>query len=101
MPDTPRLRPIPTMEIGMSASTTPKMAAEGSSASIARQSRTRVRAGRARDARHPARDRLAATAERELVLAAKVGGEPERDELVEAFVPLGCAVVCQRRLKSG
>jgi RNA polymerase sigma factor (sigma-70 family) len=64
------------------------MAAEGRGASIARRSRTRARAGRARDIRDPARDRLAATAERELVLAAKVGGEPERDELVEAFVPL-------------
>jgi RNA polymerase primary sigma factor len=34
------------------------------------------------------RDRLAAAAERELVLAAKHGGAAEREELVEAFVPL-------------
>jgi RNA polymerase primary sigma factor len=36
---------------------------------------------------HP-RDRLAAAAERELVLAAKHGGAAEREELVEAFMPL-------------
>jgi RNA polymerase sigma factor (sigma-70 family) len=34
------------------------------------------------------RDRLAAAAERELVLAAKGGGVVEREELVQAFVPL-------------
>lgn len=36
---------------------------------------------------HP-RERLAAAAERELVLAAKGGGAAEREELVEAIVPL-------------
>jgi RNA polymerase sigma factor (sigma-70 family) len=54
----------------------------------ARRSRTQARNGRSRDVRDPARDRLAAAAERELVLAAKYGGDRERDELVEAFVPL-------------
>jgi RNA polymerase sigma factor (sigma-70 family) len=54
----------------------------------ARRSRTRTRLARSRDGRDPARDRLAAAAERELVLAAKYGGEAERCELVEAFVPL-------------
>src|SRR3954465_11202697 len=34
------------------------------------------------------RDRPAAAAERELVLAAKHGGAAEREALVEAFVPL-------------
>src|SRR4051812_8370756 len=34
------------------------------------------------------RDRLAAAAERELVLAARHGGAVEREKLVEAFVPL-------------
>jgi RNA polymerase primary sigma factor len=72
----------------MSANTTPQTAADSCDASIARRSRTRARLARARDTRDPVRDRLAATAERELVLAAKVGGEAESDELVEAFVPL-------------
>jgi RNA polymerase primary sigma factor len=53
--------------------------------------------GRSRDRRPPnrangagdrPRDRLAAAAERELVLAAKHGGGAEREELVDAFVPL-------------
>jgi RNA polymerase primary sigma factor len=57
-------------------------------ASIDRRSRRRARVAHRRDTHPPARDRLAARAERELVLAAKFGGEQERDELVEAFVPL-------------
>jgi RNA polymerase primary sigma factor len=52
----------------------------------------RRRASRLRDrANGPggtSRDRLAAAAERELVLAASHGGAAEREELVEAFVPL-------------
>ncbi|MDX6720245.1 MAG: polymerase primary sigma factor [Solirubrobacteraceae bacterium] len=43
---------------------------------------------RANGAGDTPRDRLAAAAERELVLAAKHGGAAEREELVEAFVPL-------------
>jgi RNA polymerase sigma factor (sigma-70 family) len=54
----------------------------------ARRSRTQARHGRSREVRDPERDRRAAAAERELVLAAKYGGDRERDELVEAFVPL-------------
>jgi RNA polymerase sigma factor (sigma-70 family) len=45
----------------------------------------RIRANGAGDT---PRDRLAAATERELVLAAKRGGAVEREELVEAFVPL-------------
>jgi RNA polymerase sigma factor (sigma-70 family) len=72
----------------MLASTSPNTDAHAHNASIARRRRTRARLARGRDSHDPARDRLAATAERELVLAAKFGGEDERDELVEAFVPL-------------
>jgi RNA polymerase sigma factor (sigma-70 family) len=52
----------------------------------------RRRGGRLRNRANGAgenpRDRLAAAAEGELVLAAKHGGAAEREELVEAFVPL-------------
>ena len=70
----------------MLASTPPKTDAH--SASIARRSTRRARSACGRDNHDPSRDRLGAAAERELVLAAKLGGEEERDELVEAFVPL-------------
>jgi RNA polymerase primary sigma factor len=73
-------------EKDMSAGTSPNTA--GHRRGIARRSRTRARLARGRDTRDPAADRLTAAAEHELVLAAKSGGEPERDELVEAFVPL-------------
>ena len=71
----------------MSAKPTPKLATECSDAMLARRSRTRARPTRGRDV-HPGRDRLAAAAERELVLKAKLGGGAQRDDLVEAFVPL-------------
>ena len=50
-----------------------------------RARRLRDRAGGPRET---SRDRLGAAAERELVLAARGGGVAEREELVEAFVPL-------------
>ena len=56
---------------------------------IANAGRIQRRRPRRRSKTHEGgRDRLAAAAERELVLAAKQGGPAEREELVEAFVPL-------------
>jgi RNA polymerase sigma factor (sigma-70 family) len=50
------------------------------------------RAPRRRGAIHAARDRLAAAAERKLVLEAQHGGVAEREQLVEAFAPLIASV---------
>jgi RNA polymerase sigma factor (sigma-70 family) len=72
----------------MLAGTPPQTDAHDRHSTIDRRCRTRARLAHRRDTHEPARDRLAAAAERELVLAAKFGGEEERDELVEAFVPL-------------
>jgi RNA polymerase primary sigma factor len=68
----------------MSATSHLKIAVLGLDESAGRRSTTRARLARDRDAR----GRLTAAAERELVLAAKLGGEQARHELVEAFVPL-------------
>jgi RNA polymerase primary sigma factor len=66
--------------------------ATGTTTSHSINTRARRRASRLRDRangpRDTSRDRLAAAAERELVLAARHGGAAEREELVEAFVPL-------------
>jgi hypothetical protein len=54
----------------MLAGTPPNIDAHDHLASIARRGRTRARLAHRRDTPEPARDRLAAAAERELVLAA-------------------------------
>ena len=69
--------------------------ATGTTTSQSINTRARRRASRLRDrADGPgaSRNRLAAAAERELVLAARRGGAAEREELVEAFVPLIASV---------